>query len=88
MCQNKKHEFDQYTKGGHFCAAHMALKGLNVKSLVSELVKRENDTFNKNIIRIDKYDFSRKNTILVVGHLINVKLLVSFETNSLPLCQK
>ena len=25
-CQNKKHEFDQYTKGGHFCAAHMALK--------------------------------------------------------------
>ena len=26
MCQNKKHEFDQHTKGGHFCAAH---KGLN-----------------------------------------------------------
>ena len=26
LCQNKKHEFDQYTKGGHFCAAHMALK--------------------------------------------------------------
>ena len=25
LCQNKKHEFDQYTKGGHFCAAHMAL---------------------------------------------------------------
>ena len=23
--QNKKHGFDQYTKGGHFCAAHMAL---------------------------------------------------------------
>ena len=27
LCQNKKHEFDQYTKGGHFCAAHMALIG-------------------------------------------------------------
>ena len=25
MRQNKKHGFDQYTKGGHFCAAHMAL---------------------------------------------------------------
>ena len=25
LYQNKKHEFDQYTKGGHFCAAHMAL---------------------------------------------------------------
>ena len=25
LCQNKKHEFDQFTKGGHFCAAHMAL---------------------------------------------------------------
>ena len=25
LCQNKKHELDQYTKGGHFCAAHMAL---------------------------------------------------------------
>ena len=28
LCQNKKHEFDQYTKGGHFCAAHMALMRL------------------------------------------------------------
>ena len=28
LCQNKKHEFDQYTKGGHFCAAHMALTQL------------------------------------------------------------
>ena len=26
LYQNKKHEFDQHTKGGHFCAAHMALK--------------------------------------------------------------
>ena len=26
LCQNKKHEFDQYTKGGHFCAAHMTLR--------------------------------------------------------------
>ena len=25
MCQNKKHGFDQYTKGGHCCAAHMTL---------------------------------------------------------------
>ena len=25
---HKKHEFDQYTKGGHFCAAHMALMTL------------------------------------------------------------
>ena len=25
LCQNKKHEFNQYTKGGHFCAAHIAL---------------------------------------------------------------
>ena len=25
LCQNKKHEFDQYRKGGHFCVAHMAL---------------------------------------------------------------
>ena len=23
---NKKHEFNQYTKGGHFCVAHMSLK--------------------------------------------------------------
>ena len=28
LCQNKKHDFDQYIKGGHFCAAHMALKVL------------------------------------------------------------
>ena len=26
LYQNKKHEFDQYTKGGHFCAAHLALR--------------------------------------------------------------
>ena len=26
LCQNKKHGFGQYTKGGHFCAAHIALK--------------------------------------------------------------
>ena len=26
LCQNKKHEFDQNTKGCHFCAAHMALR--------------------------------------------------------------
>ena len=26
LCQNKKHEFYKYTKGGHFCAAHMALR--------------------------------------------------------------
>ena len=25
LCHNKKHGFDQYTKGGHFCAALMAL---------------------------------------------------------------
>ena len=25
LYQNKKHGFYQYTKGGHFCAAHMAL---------------------------------------------------------------
>ena len=25
LCQNKKHEFGQYTKGGHCCAAYMAL---------------------------------------------------------------
>ena len=25
LCQNKKHVFDKYTKGGHFCVAHMAL---------------------------------------------------------------
>ena len=25
LCQDKKHEFDQHTMGGHFCAAHMAL---------------------------------------------------------------
>ena len=29
LCQNKKHKFDQNTKGGHFCAAHMALKGIS-----------------------------------------------------------
>ena len=29
LCQNKNHEFDQYTKGGHFCAAHMALTRLS-----------------------------------------------------------
>ena len=28
LCQNKKHGFDQYTKGGHFCAAHLALRRL------------------------------------------------------------
>ena len=26
LCQNKKYGFDQYTKGGHFCATHMSLK--------------------------------------------------------------
>ena len=25
LCQNKKHGFDQYTKGGHFCAGHITL---------------------------------------------------------------
>ena len=23
LCQNKNHEFDQYTKGGHFCATQL-----------------------------------------------------------------
>ena len=26
LCQNEKHEFEQDTKGRHFCAAHMALR--------------------------------------------------------------
>ena len=26
LCQNNKHGFDQYTKGGHFCATHIALR--------------------------------------------------------------
>ena len=26
LCQNKKHGFDQYSKGGHFCATHITLK--------------------------------------------------------------
>ena len=30
LCQNKKHGFDQYTKGGHFCAAHITLTFLTV----------------------------------------------------------
>ena len=25
LCQNKKYGFDKYTKGGHLCAAHLAL---------------------------------------------------------------
>ena len=35
LCQNKMHEFDQYTKGGHFCAAHMALTGGIIQIKVS-----------------------------------------------------
>ena len=31
LCQNKKNEFDKYTKGGQFCAAHMALTSNNLK---------------------------------------------------------
>ena len=31
LCQNEKHEFDQYTKGGHFSVAHMALKRLKIR---------------------------------------------------------
>ena len=29
LCQNKKHEFDKYTKGGHFCAAHILKSSIN-----------------------------------------------------------
>ena len=39
MCQNKNHEFDQYTKGGHFCAAHMALT--DKERLISELTRSD-----------------------------------------------
>ena len=35
LCQNKKQEFDQYTKGGHFCAAHMTLNGVFHESIGS-----------------------------------------------------
>ena len=34
LCQDKKHEFDQYTKGGHFCAAHIALNTYGLKVLL------------------------------------------------------
>ena len=43
LCQNKKHEFYQYTKGGHFCAAHMALN-------LETCIKNRNDRF-----LIDRY---------------------------------
>ena len=32
LCQNKKHGVYQNTKGGHFCAEYMALKGMYVKA--------------------------------------------------------
>ena len=34
--QNKKHGFDQYTKGGHFCAVHMALTSTKQPTLFFE----------------------------------------------------
>ena len=44
LCQNKKHEFGQYTKGGHFCAAHMALRGaLNFVSSVGIVFHKVNN---------------------------------------------
>ena len=37
LCQNKKQVFDQYTKGGNFCAAHMTLsKSLYIFQLLGE----------------------------------------------------
>ena len=39
LCQNKKHEFDQYTKGGHFCAAHMALNYGGNESQICAIAK-------------------------------------------------
>ena len=42
LCQNKKHGFDQYTKGGHFCAAHMALsssRDVQAKTFVADEVE-------------------------------------------------
>ena len=39
LCQNKKHKFDQYIKGGHFCAAHMALT--DTAMLISELTRSD-----------------------------------------------
>ena len=48
LCQNKKHE---YTKGGHFCAAHMAL---NCK-------KERREVFN-----IDHKFHSRRNSYFIL----------------------
>ena len=50
LCQNKKHAFDQYTKGGHFCAAHMAL---NSRSYICIVIRQNiyfdnTNTYNNN----------------------------------------
>ena len=41
LCQDEKREFDQYTKGGHFCAAHMALRREAVAKLFYLLLDEE-----------------------------------------------
>ena len=44
LCQNKKHDFYQYTKGGHFCAAHMALIFEFQRKKLEIRKKKSNDT--------------------------------------------
>ena len=56
LFQNKKHGFDQYTKGGHFCAAHMAFQNASFWSFCD--VTDLQDTMIRLIIH-DKYKKSR-----------------------------
>ena len=84
LCQNKKHEFDQYTKGCHFFAAHMALKYIlfgicfkNYNFLNEEyFLKRPSDASLYTLSKL--YDFP-------VG-FVNIPLPASFEAMYCFIC--
>ena len=59
LCQNKKHGFDQYTKGGHFCAAPLALRKATHKMFIFNQIFQLASLANHD--NQDIYKFKRSN---------------------------
>ena len=59
LCQNKKHGFYYFTKGGNFCAAHIALMAENSNQLHEKglLVSRTLVNTEKNILPLRIFNF-------------------------------
>ena len=69
LCQNKKHEFDQYTKRGHFCAAHIALN--SHRSYICIIIRQNIYFDNTNTYM---YNNNQEGEKICITHIMMMKI--------------